>query len=143
MELDFQLHDVLSSSKRSSLQAQTLAAFARHNLQSLQPDAPARARPAGGEALSLRYDLTVPFARYCALNGLGSIKRLPYRARVPARPAAGTGVDCAGISTLDGSVFIFTLTIFCLQYNIMHCIVVHFTYSHHHLLSMFTHCMYL
>lgn len=30
---------------------------------------------AGGEALSLRYDLTVPFARYCALNGLGAIKR--------------------------------------------------------------------
>lgn len=29
----------------------------------------------GGELLSLRYDLTVPFARYVALNNLPSIKR--------------------------------------------------------------------
>lgn len=29
----------------------------------------------GGELLSLRYDLTVPFARYVALNNLASIKR--------------------------------------------------------------------
>ena len=29
----------------------------------------------GGELLSLRYDLTVPFARYVAENGLSSIKR--------------------------------------------------------------------
>lgn len=29
----------------------------------------------GGEILSLRYDLTVPFARYVALNGIGNIKR--------------------------------------------------------------------
>lgn len=29
----------------------------------------------GGELLSLRYDLTVPFARYVALRGLSSIKR--------------------------------------------------------------------
>ena len=29
----------------------------------------------GGELLSLRYDLTVPFARYVALKGLSSIKR--------------------------------------------------------------------
>ncbi|CAN0408941.1 unnamed protein product [Discosporangium mesarthrocarpum] len=29
----------------------------------------------GGELLSLRYDLTVPFARYLALNGVGNIKR--------------------------------------------------------------------
>lgn len=29
----------------------------------------------GGELLSLRYDLTVPFARYLALSGLSSIKR--------------------------------------------------------------------
>jgi len=29
----------------------------------------------GGEALSLRYDLTVPFARYVALNNPGNIKR--------------------------------------------------------------------
>jgi len=29
----------------------------------------------GGEALSLRYDLTVPFARYVALNNTGNIKR--------------------------------------------------------------------
>ena len=29
----------------------------------------------GGENLSLRYDLTVPFARFVALHGIGSIKR--------------------------------------------------------------------
>jgi len=29
----------------------------------------------GGESLALRYDLTVPFARFVALNGVGSIKR--------------------------------------------------------------------
>jgi len=29
----------------------------------------------GGEILSLRYDLTVPFARYCAMNKIQSIKR--------------------------------------------------------------------
>lgn len=29
----------------------------------------------GGELLSLRYDLTVPFARYLAMNKVGSIKR--------------------------------------------------------------------
>ena len=29
----------------------------------------------GGEQLSLRYDLTVPFARYCALHGVSQIKR--------------------------------------------------------------------
>lgn len=29
----------------------------------------------GGELCSLRYDLTVPFARYLAQNGLQSIKR--------------------------------------------------------------------
>lgn len=29
----------------------------------------------GGELLSLRYDLTVPFARYCATNNVMKIKR--------------------------------------------------------------------
>lgn len=29
----------------------------------------------GGELLSLRYDLTVPFARYCAEKNLASMKR--------------------------------------------------------------------
>jgi len=29
----------------------------------------------GGELLSLRYDLTVPFARYVAMNKISSIKR--------------------------------------------------------------------
>lgn len=29
----------------------------------------------GGELCSLRYDLTVPFARYVAMNGLSSLKR--------------------------------------------------------------------
>lgn len=29
----------------------------------------------GGELLSLRYDLTVPFARYCGEKGVSSIKR--------------------------------------------------------------------
>ena len=29
----------------------------------------------GGEILSLRYDLTVPFARYVALHGVSQIKR--------------------------------------------------------------------
>eukprot|EP00983_Pelagomonas_calceolata_P030572 959242-Pelagomonas_calceolata.AAC.9 len=31
--------------------------------------------PDGGELLSLRYDLTVPFARYVAVNSVGNIKR--------------------------------------------------------------------
>ena len=29
----------------------------------------------GGELLSLRYDLTVPFARYCAMNKIRACKR--------------------------------------------------------------------
>ena len=29
----------------------------------------------GGELLALRYDLTVPFARYCAANNVAYIKR--------------------------------------------------------------------
>lgn len=29
----------------------------------------------GGELLSLRYDLTVPFARFLAMNSVGNIKR--------------------------------------------------------------------
>lgn len=29
----------------------------------------------GGEVLALRYDLTVPFARFLALNSVGKIKR--------------------------------------------------------------------
>ena len=29
----------------------------------------------GGEILSLRYDLTVPFARYVAMNGLVNVRR--------------------------------------------------------------------
>merc|ERR1711872_132535 len=29
----------------------------------------------GGEILALRYDLTVPFARYCAMNKISNIKR--------------------------------------------------------------------
>ena len=29
----------------------------------------------GGEILALRYDLTVPFARYCAMNKITNIKR--------------------------------------------------------------------
>ena len=29
----------------------------------------------GGELLALRYDLTVPFARYVAMNGIEQIKR--------------------------------------------------------------------
>merc|ERR1719174_3380775 len=29
----------------------------------------------GGESLALRYDLTVPFARYCAMNKISNIKR--------------------------------------------------------------------
>ena len=46
----------------------------------------------GGEILSLRYDLTVPFARYVALNGLGNIKRY-HIARVYRRdqPQAARG----------------------------------------------------
>ena len=31
--------------------------------------------PQGGEILSLRYDLTVPFARYLAMHSVGNIKR--------------------------------------------------------------------
>lgn len=42
--------------------------------------------------MSLRYDLTVPFARYVALNGLGNIKRY-HIARVYRRdqPQAARG----------------------------------------------------
>ena len=29
----------------------------------------------GEEPLALRYDLTVPFARYCATNGVSELKR--------------------------------------------------------------------
>ena len=32
----------------------------------------------GGEILALRYDLTVPFARYCAMNKITNIKRYNY-----------------------------------------------------------------
>jgi histidyl-tRNA synthetase len=44
----------------------------------------------GGEILSLRYDLTVPFARFLALSGVGNIKRY-HIARVYRRdqPSAG------------------------------------------------------
>jgi histidyl-tRNA synthetase len=38
----------------------------------------------GGELLSLRYDLTVPFARYLAMNGLDAMKRF-HIARVYRR----------------------------------------------------------
>eukprot|EP00741_Cyanophora_paradoxa_P008547 tig00001339_g8272.t1 len=46
----------------------------------------------GGEICSLRYDLTVPFARYVAMNGVGSIKRY-HIARVYRRdnPAMNRG----------------------------------------------------
>lgn len=46
----------------------------------------------GGEILSLRYDLTVPFARCVAQNGLGNIKRY-HIARVYRRdqPQAARG----------------------------------------------------
>jgi histidyl-tRNA synthetase len=38
----------------------------------------------GGELLSLRYDLTVPFARYIAMHGISNIKRF-HIARVYRR----------------------------------------------------------
>jgi histidyl-tRNA synthetase len=46
----------------------------------------------GGEALSLRYDLTVPFARYLAMHAVGNIKRY-HIARVYRRdqPAMARG----------------------------------------------------
>ncbi len=46
----------------------------------------------GGEILSLRYDLTVPFARYCATNGVTNIKRY-HMAKVYRRdqPAMNRG----------------------------------------------------
>jgi len=37
----------------------------------------------GGELLSLRYDLTVPFARFLAMNSVGNIKRY-HIAKVPS-----------------------------------------------------------
>ena len=44
--------------------------------------------PNGGEALALRYDLTVPFARWLAMNSVQSIKRYQiakvYRRDQPA-----------------------------------------------------------
>ena len=39
------------------------------------PPLPPSATDQGGELLSLRYDLTVPFARYVAVNNVGNIKR--------------------------------------------------------------------
>ncbi|XP_068133901.1 histidine--tRNA ligase, cytoplasmic-like isoform X1 [Hyperolius riggenbachi] len=46
-------------------------------------------RDQGGEQLSLRYDLTIPFARYLAMNKIGHIKRYQiakvYRRDNPAR----------------------------------------------------------
>ena len=49
----------------------------------------------GGELLSLRYDLTVPFARYVALHGVGNIKRYHIAkvgagTRTALAPAGGT-----------------------------------------------------
>ena len=48
--------------------------------------------PQGGELLSLRYDLTVPFARFIAMNNTGNIKRY-HIARVYRRdnPAINRG----------------------------------------------------
>ncbi len=70
-----------------------------------------RAGRAGGEALSLRYDLTVPFARFMALNAVGNIMRYQigpvWRRDQPqvrswcsssARPAAlHRAVDCFAV----------------------------------------------
>lgn len=61
----------------------------------------------GGEILSLRYDLTVPFARYCATNGVTNIRRYHiakvYRRDQPQmtkgrfREFYQCDYDCAGI----------------------------------------------
>ena len=50
----------------------------------------------GGEILALRYDLTVPFARYCAEHGVKSIKRY-HIARVYRRdnPVISKGISVA------------------------------------------------
>lgn len=51
----------------------------------------------GGEILSMRYDLTVPFARYVAMNKIANIKRY-HVARVYRRdtPAMTRGILLAG-----------------------------------------------
>lgn len=51
----------------------------------------------GGEILSMRYDLTVPFARYVAMNKIANIKRY-HVARVYRRdaPAMTRGIGLAG-----------------------------------------------
>ena len=67
----------------------------------------------GGELCSLRYDLTVPFARYCAMNGITSIKRYQiakvYRRDNPShgryREFYQCDFDIAGLSEPMGPDF--------------------------------------
>ncbi|CAN6804102.1 unnamed protein product [Brassica oleracea] len=67
----------------------------------------------GGELCSLRYDLTVPFARYCAMNGISSIKRYQiakvYRRDNPShgryREFYQCDFDIAGLSEPMGPDF--------------------------------------
>ena len=47
--------------------------------------------PSGGEILSLRYDLTVPFARYVAVHNVVNIKRY-HIGKVRAKPYAWAAV---------------------------------------------------
>ena len=57
----------------------------------------------GGEILALRYDLTVPFARYVAMNKIMNVRRyqiakvatLPSCSQVPA--SSGKGVVKVGL----------------------------------------------
>lgn len=46
-----------------------------HTINNLAQNEAAVSCLQGGELLSLRYDLTVPFARYVAVNAIGNIKR--------------------------------------------------------------------
>lgn len=67
----------------------------------------------GGEICSLRYDLTVPFARYVAMNGITSIKRYQiakvYRRDNPShgryREFYQCDFDIAGLSEPMGPDF--------------------------------------
>lgn len=46
----------------------------------------------GGELLALRYDLTVPFARYLAVNAVGNIKRFHIGKVYPVFVSSSFGI---------------------------------------------------
>lgn len=58
----------------------------------------------GGELLALRYDLTVPFARYLALHGVGNIKRF-HIAKVRTETGGDVWLAVPAISYNPAEIF--------------------------------------